>query len=51
MLTCFGMIWNYDNSSRQNTKSGKICALSKNIIYSDLIVNKTYDKLGLLYIQ
>jgi hypothetical protein len=29
MLTCFDMIWNCDNFSRQNTKFGKICTLSK----------------------
>jgi hypothetical protein len=38
MLTSFGMIWNYNSFSKWNTKYGKIYALSKNIIYSDLIV-------------
>jgi hypothetical protein len=32
MLTCFGVIWNYDKFSKQHTKFGKICALQK-IIY------------------
>jgi hypothetical protein len=40
MLTCFGMIWNYDKFSRQNTKFGKINALSKNHIFPNLIVKK-----------
>jgi hypothetical protein len=35
------MIWNYDEFSRQkNTKSGKICALSKICIFLNLIVKK-----------
>ncbi len=44
MLTCFGMIWNYDKLSRRNTKSGKIYALSKIWIFTKLIVkaNMTY---------
>jgi len=40
MLTCFGMMWNYDKFSRQNTKFGKISALSKNHIFPNLIVKK-----------
>jgi hypothetical protein len=40
MLTCFGMIWNCDNFSRQNIKSNKICTLKKIRIYSRLIVRK-----------
>jgi hypothetical protein len=40
MLTCFGMIWNYDNFSKRNIRSGKIYALSKNNIYSNLIAKK-----------
>jgi hypothetical protein len=46
MLTCFGMIWNYEKNSKQNTKFGKICALSKNLIYSNLIVNKNLTYWG-----
>jgi hypothetical protein len=42
MLPCFGMIWNCDNFSRQNTKFGKICTLSKICIYSKLIIKKWY---------
>jgi hypothetical protein len=42
MLTCFGMIWNCDNFSKQNTKSNKICTLKKNHIYSKLIVIKMW---------
>jgi hypothetical protein len=34
------MIWNYDKFSRQNTKFGKIYALSKNCISPNLIVKK-----------
>jgi hypothetical protein len=30
MLTYFNMIWDYDKFSKQNTKSSKICAFSKN---------------------
>ncbi len=40
VLTCFGMIWNYDNFSRQNTKFGKICAFSKKLISPNLIIKK-----------
>jgi len=40
MLTCFGMIWNYDKFSRWNTKSEKIYALSKICISPNLIVKK-----------
>jgi len=40
MLTCFGMIWNCDNFSRQNTKFGKIYTFSNNYIYSKLNVKK-----------
>ncbi len=40
MLTCFGMIWNYEKISKQNKKFGKICALSKKIIFPNLIVKK-----------
>ncbi len=36
------MIWNYDKFSRQNTKFGKIYALSKNIISPNLIVKKIW---------
>jgi len=42
MLTCFGMIWNYDKFSKQNTKFGKICAFSKFCICSNLIVKKKW---------
>jgi hypothetical protein len=42
MLTCFGMIWNCENFSRQNTKFDKIYALSKICIYSKLIVKKKW---------
>jgi hypothetical protein len=45
MLTCFGMIWNYESFSRWNTKSGKIYALSKIHISLYLIV-KENDILG-----
>jgi hypothetical protein len=44
MLTCFGMIWNYNKISKQNTKFGEIYALSK-------IHISTYDILGQLQIQ
>ncbi len=47
MLTCFGMIWNYDKFWRRNTKSGKIYALSKVHIFPNLIVKKN-DVLGQL---
>jgi hypothetical protein len=40
VLTCFGLIWNYDKFSRQNTKSRKICAHSKTHISPNLIVKK-----------
>jgi hypothetical protein len=40
VLTCFGMIWNYDKFSKQNTKSGKIYALSKILISRNLIVKE-----------
>jgi len=40
MLTCFGMIWNYEILKKWNTKSGKIYALSKICISSNLIVKK-----------
>jgi hypothetical protein len=42
MITCFGMIWNYDKFSRWNTKSGKICALWKNFISPNLIVKNKW---------
>jgi len=42
MLTCFGMIWNYDKISRWNTKSGKICAFTKIRISPNLIVKKIW---------
>jgi hypothetical protein len=42
MLTCFGMIWNYNKFSRQNTKSSKVCALSKIHISPNLII-KNHD--------
>jgi hypothetical protein len=42
MLTCFGMIWNCDNFSRQNTKFGKIYTFSKNYIYSKLNVKNIW---------
>jgi hypothetical protein len=38
MLTCFGMIWNCEKFSKQNTKSNKICTLSKIRIHLKLIV-------------
>jgi len=47
MLTCFGMIWNYDKISRLNKKFGKICAFTKNHIPPNLIVKKK-DILGQL---
>jgi hypothetical protein len=34
------MIWNYDKFSRSNTKSNKICELSKILISPNLIVKK-----------
>jgi len=40
VLTCFGMIWNYNKFSRWNTKSGKMCALSKICISPNLIVKE-----------
>jgi len=40
MLTFFGMIGNCDNFSRWSTNFGKICTLSKNCIYSKLILKK-----------
>jgi hypothetical protein len=40
MLTCFGMIWNDDKFSKQNTKFGEIYALSKIHIYANLIIKK-----------
>ncbi len=49
-VTCFNMIWNYDNFSKQNTKSDKIYTLLKKIISPNLIVKK-YDILGQLWIQ
>jgi hypothetical protein len=42
MLTCFGMIWNCDNFSKQNTKSNKTCTFKKIHIYSKLIVIKMW---------
>jgi hypothetical protein len=42
MLTCFDMIWNCDNFSSRNTKSSKICTLSKILIYSKLIIKKIW---------
>jgi len=47
MLTCFGMIWNCDNFSKQNTKSNTICTFSKIRIHFKLIVKK-FDILGQL---
>jgi hypothetical protein len=38
MLTCFGMFWNCDNFSRENTKFSKKITLLKKIIDSKLIV-------------
>jgi len=40
VLTSFGMIWNYEKNSKQNTKSNKINALSKIRISPNLIVKK-----------
>jgi hypothetical protein len=40
VLTSFGMIWNYDKFSKQNTKFGKIYALLKFYISPNLIVKK-----------
>ncbi len=40
VLTCFGMIWNYDKFLRWNTKSSNIYALSKKFISPNLIVKK-----------
>jgi hypothetical protein len=40
MLTCFGMIWNYEIFSKQNTKYGKFYALFKICISPNLIVKK-----------
>jgi hypothetical protein len=48
LLTFFGMIWNYDKFSRWNTKSNKICALSKFYISPNFVCKKTYDILGQL---
>jgi len=42
VLTCFGMIWNYDKFSRWNTKFGKMCILSKIRISPNLIVKKIW---------
>jgi hypothetical protein len=42
MLTCFGMIWNYDKISKQNTKSGNFFAFSKFCIFSNFIVKKKW---------
>jgi hypothetical protein len=42
------MIWNYDKFLRQNTKIGKICALSKIQTFSKFDYKKTYDILGQL---
>jgi hypothetical protein len=47
MLTCFGMIWNYDKFSRWNTKFSKICVVLKKKI-SKFDCKKTYDILGQL---
>jgi len=47
MLTCFGMIWNYEKNSKWNTKSSIIYALSKIHISPNLIVKKN-DILGQL---
>jgi hypothetical protein len=44
------MIWNYDKFSRQNTKSSKICALSKICKSPNLIIKKN-DILGQLWIK
>jgi hypothetical protein len=46
MLTCFGMIWNCENFSIQNTKFDKIHAFSKIFIYSKLIVKKNMTYWG-----
>jgi hypothetical protein len=40
LLTCFGMMWNYDKFSRRNTKFGKIYVVSKICIFPNLIVKK-----------
>jgi len=40
VLTCFGLIWNYEKISKQNTKYGKIYALLKKNISPNLIVKK-----------
>jgi hypothetical protein len=42
VLTGFGMIWNYEKISRQNTKFGKICAFSKIGISSKFDWKKTW---------
>jgi hypothetical protein len=42
VLTCFGMIWNYDKISKWNTKFGKISAFSKNCISPNLIGKKKW---------
>jgi hypothetical protein len=42
VLTCFGMIWNYEKISKQNTKSSKIYALSKICISPNLIIKKKW---------
>jgi len=51
MLTCFGMIWNYDKFSRQNTKFSEIYILSKKVIYCKIDCIKTYNILGQLQIK
>jgi hypothetical protein len=44
MLTCFGMIWNCNNLSGQNTKFGKMCTLKRIHNNTKLIIkiHKTY---------
>ncbi len=42
MLTCFGMLWNYDKFSRENTNFSKKFTLLKTIIDSKLIVKSKW---------
>jgi hypothetical protein len=42
VLTCFGMILNYEIFSRQNTKFGKICTFSKIYLSPNLIVKEKW---------
>jgi len=46
MLTCFGMIWNYDKFSRWNIESEQNLCTFKNSYFSKFDCKKTHDILG-----